>query len=271
MALDQALVSVIMPAHNAATYIQEAVRSVLAQTHQRVELIIVNDGSTDNTAGILEAIDDPRISIIHQSNQGTSHARNTALEAARGEFICFLDSDDVMPPGSIASRLRIFERDPGLSFVDGRVLFFDRALERVGRTYEPTFRGEPFPLLIRFDPACFFGNTWMIRREVLGTARFDESLTHVEDLLLYLTISPGRRYDFTTEPVLHYRITGHSSMTRLEGLERSYHKVYRWMREHPELITRRELTRAKYRIDRMMSGAYWHTGRPFKAMAAWFK
>lgn len=271
MTLDHALVSVIMPAHNAETYVEEAVRSVLAQTHHRVELIIVNDGSTDNTAGILEAIHDPRISMIHQENRGTSHARNTALGVARGGFICFLDSDDVMPPGSIASRLRIFERDPGLSFVDGRVLFFDRSLERVSRTYVPTFRGEPFPLLIRFDPACFFGNTWMIRREALGTTRFDESLTHVEDLLLYLNISPGRRYDFTTEPVLHYRITGYSSMTRLEGLERSYHQVYRWMRQHKELVSRRDLVRAKYRIDRMMSGAYWNARKPLQALAAWLK
>lgn len=271
MASEHILVSVIMPAHNAETYVEEAARSVLAQTHANLELIIVDDGSTDRTAELIDALTDPRVHVIHQTNHGTSHARNTALAVATGAMICFLDSDDVMPPRSIESRLRVFEQDPGLSFVDGAVLFFDRALRTMSRTYVPTFTGEPFPLLVRFDPACFFGNTWMIRREALGNARFDESLTHVEDMLLYLTIASGKRYGFTTEPVLHYRVTGHSSMTRLEGLERSYHTVYRWMRAHPELVSRSRLLSAKYRIDRMMSGAYWHAGRPWRAVAAWFK
>lgn len=271
MASDHILVSVIMPAHNAETYVGEAVRSVLEQTHRDLELIIVDDGSTDRTAELIDALTDPRVKVIHQRNRGTSNARNTALAVATGSMICFLDSDDVMPPDSIAARLRVFEDDPGLSFVDGAVRFFDRSLRHMSRTHVPSFTGEPFPLLVRFDPACFFGNTWMIRREALGTARFDESLTHVEDMLLYLIISPGKRYGFTTGPVLHYRVTGHSSMTRLEGLERSYHTVYRWMRDHPELVSRRQLIGAKYRIDRMMSGAYWHAGRPWRAVAAWFK
>lgn len=89
------LVSIMMPAYNAEQFIAQAVESVLAQTYQNFELIIVNDGSTDSTPSLVCEYDDSRIRVIHQSNGGEASARNTALRHMRGEYIAFLDADDV--------------------------------------------------------------------------------------------------------------------------------------------------------------------------------
>ena len=96
--MQEVKVSVIMPAYNSEVYIRESIDSVLAQSFTDFELIVVDDGSTDATASIVESYADNRIRLIRQANQGVSAARNTGIEAARGEFITFLDSDDLYYP-----------------------------------------------------------------------------------------------------------------------------------------------------------------------------
>lgn len=100
-------VSVIMPAYNRETYIRESIDSVLAQSFTDFELIVVDDGSTDATAAIVESYTDRRIRLIRQSNGGVSVARNTGLEAARGRFITFLDSDDLYYPDFLNTLFRL--------------------------------------------------------------------------------------------------------------------------------------------------------------------
>lgn len=266
--MDASLLSVIMPARNAERTIAEAVASVLAQDHQNIRLLVVNDGSTDGTARILDAITDPRLTIIHQPHGGVSKARNAALEQASGSYVCFLDADDVMPEGSITSRLAVFEQDPGLDFVDGAVVYCDPLMRPTGERYTPAFSGDPFPLLLAFDRRCFFGNTWMIRRGTIGALRFREDLTHVEDLMFYLEIANGGRYGSTQLPVLHYRVTGQSSMVALDRLDRCYRVVLDWMLQHPERVSRAAYLNARRLVRRMMCGAYWHARQPWKALRA---
>jgi glycosyltransferase involved in cell wall biosynthesis len=265
------LVSIIMAAYNAGPYIREAMSSALAQSHRHIELLVVNDGSTDDTSDVIGTFTDPRIVRIDQPNGGIGNARNAALDKARGSFICFLDADDVMPPDSVKARLAVFLQDPGLHFVDGQVVHYDIHMERILKVYTPSFRGEPLQLLATFDASCFFGNTWMIRWEPGCPLRFETSITHVEDLLFYLKMAKGHRYAYTTTPVLHYRITGTSSMSKLDGLERSYHFVHDWIASHPDLFDKATRRRSHYLVRRMMSGAYWHAGNPWKAVLVWFK
>lgn len=97
-AMQPGLVSVMMPAYNAAAYIEQAIRSVLAQTYPDWEMLVVNDGSTDGTADVARQFTDPRIRLFDKENGGESTARNMALDHARGEFIAFLDADDAFEP-----------------------------------------------------------------------------------------------------------------------------------------------------------------------------
>lgn len=102
-------VSVIMPAYNTEKYIRQSVDSVLAQTFTDFELIIVDDGSTDATAAAVQSYTDPRIRLIRQSHQGVSVARNTGLDAAKGDYISFLDSDDLYYPDFLKTMLQIVQ------------------------------------------------------------------------------------------------------------------------------------------------------------------
>lgn len=90
------LVSVIVPVYNVAPYVQQCIDSILCQTYSNLDVILVNDGSTDDSGNIIEAVDDPRVRTFHQSNGGLSSARNTGLSYANGDYFCFVDSDDVI-------------------------------------------------------------------------------------------------------------------------------------------------------------------------------
>lgn len=99
------LVSVIIPVHNAENYIAECLNSIIEQTYRNIEILIVDDGSTDNTSRILNNFNDERIKIIHHENLGASAAKNTGLKYAQGEYIQFLDADDILSKDKIEAQI----------------------------------------------------------------------------------------------------------------------------------------------------------------------
>src|SRR5690606_36431267 len=109
-------ISVIMAAYNAEHFIRSAIDSVLKQEWLNWELIVVNDGSNDGTANILDSYSDPRIKVIHQTNSGVSKARNRAWDEASGDLIAFLDADDLLTPRILAARAELLLNDPELMF-----------------------------------------------------------------------------------------------------------------------------------------------------------
>lgn len=106
------LISVVIPLYNKAAYVERAIRSALAQGEAVFEVVVVDDGSTDNSAAIVEAMQEPRVRLIRQSNRGVSVARNRGIEEARGEYICFLDADDVYLSGFLDQILDLKEQFP---------------------------------------------------------------------------------------------------------------------------------------------------------------
>ncbi|HYZ79486.1 MAG TPA: glycosyltransferase family A protein [Gaiellaceae bacterium] len=117
------LITTIIGAYNAGRYLGEAIESVLAQTHPRLELIVVDDGSTDATGRIAESYGDP-VRCIRQENGGMAAARNRAIPEARGDYLAFLDADDRFPPDKLRSQLAVFEAQPELDIVYGHVTEF---------------------------------------------------------------------------------------------------------------------------------------------------
>ena len=105
--------SVVIPVYNRALLLAEALRSVLAQTDQDFEIIVVDDGSTDNPARTVEELADPRIVFVRQENRGGGAARNAGIDKARGRFIAFLDSDDCFFPHHLASMRKLLQNAPG--------------------------------------------------------------------------------------------------------------------------------------------------------------
>lgn len=216
------LVSIITPAYNAAPYITEAIDSVMAQEYTHWELIIINDGSTDETDQIVGQYDDLRIQYHKQQNKGASAARNLGLQCMSGDLFMFLDADDVLPLESISSRVVCFD-DVDVMFVDGCVQRCDVSLTHILNTIYHSFYGNPFEALVQLDERCFLGLTWMVRRVEGKQYFFDEGQTHSEDLLFYMRIAKqGGTYVAVEQPVLKYRQHEGSAMSNIEGLERGY-------------------------------------------------
>lgn len=218
-------VSIIMPVYNTFNFLERAFTSVVGQTYQDWELLVINDGSTDKSAEIIErwAQQDNRIRFFHQKNAGVSRARNTGLAHARGEFICFLDSDDWLPPESLETRVKKFKDSDALDFVDGRVDIFSEDASRIERSWKPDLRGEPYRHLLRLSPRCFFGLTWMIRMKSERIVRFEEVLKYGEDLLYFVELSQdGGHYDYVDDVVYCYRNRPGSAMKNVEGVLNGY-------------------------------------------------
>lgn len=113
------LVSIIMPAYNSANYIKDSIESVLRQSYPYWELLVIDDGSSDNTAEIVKAYNDKRIVYLHQPNQGVAAARNYGLAEAKGRFIAFLDSDDIWLSEKLSSQLAFMQsQDIGFSYTE---------------------------------------------------------------------------------------------------------------------------------------------------------
>jgi glycosyltransferase involved in cell wall biosynthesis len=116
------LVTVIVPAYNAAAFLPKAIASIDRQGYHPLEIIVVDDGSTDNTAEVVRGL--PSVTkYLHQENKGPAAARNLALKQAKGEFIAFLDADDEWPAGKLELQLGRFQADPGLEVVLGRIQY----------------------------------------------------------------------------------------------------------------------------------------------------
>tara|TARA_B100000315_G_C14543473_1_gene572082 strand:- start:17 stop:547 length:531 start_codon:yes stop_codon:yes gene_type:complete len=161
----QGFLSIVMAVFNGQSSIYHAIMSVIEQNYYDWELLIVNDGSTDKTSEIIKSFTDTRIRYYEQPNMGVSFARNLALSKMSGDYFCFLDADDVMPPGGLRDRLGVFLNQPDLSFVDGKVLYCNENMTFTGKEYVPSFEGFPYHELLCLNRSCYFGNTWMIKKQ----------------------------------------------------------------------------------------------------------
>ncbi|WP_258101577.1 glycosyltransferase family 2 protein [Marinoscillum pacificum] len=247
------LVSIIMPVYNSERYVGEAIRSVIDQKYENWELLIVNDGSTDDSEGVILSYEDNRIQYFSKENGGVSSARNLALGVCKGAFMIFFDADDIMPEEAVSARMAIFDQDDTLDFVDGKVKYVSNELEVLDHEYIPDFQGNPLSLLFRLDRRCLFGNTWMVRRRAGITYRFNESLTHAEDLFFYLSICNQceTKYTFTNHEVLRYRQHPTSAMKNLKGLENGYYKLLQTIQSDIS-HTRGQFHHLKLRVIRIM-------------------
>ena len=128
-------VSIIMPVYNVEKYVKAAIESVLNQTFQDFECIIINDGSTDNSLQICQSFKDRRIRVFTQINQGVSHARNTGIRCAKGELIAFIDSDDIWMPNFLYEHVTLLAKNPAVGLTYNWSMFIDQQGKHL-KTYQ---------------------------------------------------------------------------------------------------------------------------------------
>ncbi|CAG5084291.1 glycosyltransferase family 2 protein [Parvicella tangerina] len=223
---EETKISVIIAVYNGEKTIEKSIESVLLQEHRNFELIVVNDGSTDDTVNKVNNFSDERLRLVNlTSNHGVSEARNRGLELMTGSFFCFLDADDVFPIDSLSSRLRVFLENENIRFVDGAVEQRLLSTNELVDEYMPDYYGNPLKELLLLTGTCFLGQTWMIRNDFSNLPKFDPQLTHGEDLLFLIDCAvQGGEYSFVRNKVLTYYRHDNSAMTNVKGLELYYKK-----------------------------------------------
>ena len=197
------LVSVIIPAYNAEQFIEQTIQSVLGQTHPCLEIIVVDDGSTDRTQEVLKKFDG-KVHCLLQQNKGPSAARNAGIQAAQGDFICFLDADDLWSPEKLEVQLAFMEANPDIALVcsdyeefNEEAIVLSSFLAEKHHMF-PTCPIVAGPLDNAFEKLVFENfvgtPTVMLRKSCLEKAGvFDEEIRSVEDRDLWLRISAWYR------------------------------------------------------------------------------
>lgn len=205
-------VSVIIPTHNRAKMIRRAIRSVLAQTWQDFELIVVSDGSTDNTDEVVASFDDPRIRFLkHETARGASAARNTGIRASKGECIAFLDDDDEWTPNKLEVQVPVIRNS---SFKVGLVYAWMEYVRdgKVVDSRKPMLRGNIFHEMLD-KQAITNSSTLLVRREVLDVVQgFDEELPRGNDGDFIRRITKHFEVDYVPEVLVKVHV-GHERIT----------------------------------------------------------
>jgi len=208
-------VSVVIPAYNQAQYLGSAIQSVLDQTRRDFEVIVVDDGSTDHTRQVVKATRDERVYYIYQMNKGLPGARNTGIRASSGEYIAFLDADDLFLPDKLDIQIAFLDENPVIGLAAGGYFFINHegAILREQRPWLsfPTLTLEHWLLGQPFVPAAILvRRTWLER-----VGLFDESLRAAdEDWDLYLRLAhAGCEMRWLERPMCKYRIHA-SNVTR---------------------------------------------------------
>ena len=120
--MKSSLVSIIVPFYNAENYIKKTIGSVLAQTYQQFDIIVINDGSTDQSSEIIKTMMDDRIHLVEHENQGVSFSRNKGIAMVKGEFVVFLDADDLLHPSFLEKRIFILSKSAAIACASNVVL-----------------------------------------------------------------------------------------------------------------------------------------------------
>lgn len=205
-------ISVIIPCKNAEGTIQRALRSCLAQTYPDLEILVIDDGSTDGTRKRAEALAraDPRIRVLSCEGKGVSDARNTGLSAMRGEYVTFLDADDAMDP-ELVETLYHLQQKTGAGITG---CTFTMTGERTGTGKTEIFTGKDICLeaLQRNDTRIW---SKLITRETVGERRFAGGLTIGEDMLFFFSlVLAGTRYALVDSPLYLYTVNPEGAMEK---------------------------------------------------------
>jgi glycosyltransferase involved in cell wall biosynthesis len=222
------LVSVLVPVYNGAAFLRDAVASARQQTHQNLEVLVVDDGSTDDSFALASemAREDSRIKIFRQTNAGTQVARNTALEHAQGDFVALLDQDDVWLPEKLSRQIEVFQQDSRANLVFTNYWHWDgtRDLDLRYACRNKFPEGEVTGRLIRW---CLFqASAMMVRHQsIKQVGGFDPDLLVTGDWDLWLRIAEtGCWARGIWEPMMRYRLwPGNASKNVIRTTEENVH------------------------------------------------
>ncbi len=215
------LISVIIPAYNAEKTIKETIESVLNQTFTNFELIIINSSSTDETLGIISQIKDRRIKVFSYPKANVAVNRNRGIKHSTGNYITFLDADDLWTNDKLAAQYKALESKPEAGVAYSWTNCIDENGKFLRKTSHVNWNGDIYSKFLLDD---FIGNgsNVMVRKEFLiEVGGFDESLSNAQDTDMWLKLSAITDFICIPKPQVLYRIQQHSMSSNVLGLEKS--------------------------------------------------
>jgi glycosyltransferase involved in cell wall biosynthesis len=217
-------VSVMTPVYNGARYIEEALDSLLAQTLQDWESVVIDDGSTDDTPSILRKYTDPRIKVHRQANGGEAAARNAALDRAAGEYLAFLDADDLYNPNALAAMTGYLDANPqvGAVFSDGIICDEKKQpLLRITEQRPGIYTGEILEALVLDPSVVSVPICTMVRLATVkeNGIRFDRDLVIGPDYDFWIQVARFTKFGYLDEVTCQYRVH-QTNITRTSGMKK---------------------------------------------------
>jgi glycosyltransferase involved in cell wall biosynthesis len=256
-------VSVVIPTYNSARYAAEAVESVLAQTFEDLEVIVVDDGSTDDTAEVIGSMASP-VRYLHQPNSGVSVARNHGIEESTGRYVALLDADDTWLPEKLSKQIEALRGAPGYRLCYTALMITDADLSPIG-VREAGFAGTALEtLLLQGNIVGGGSSTVLCERDLFGEiGGFDPDLSQCADWDMWIRLASLTDFLYLSEPLVRYRQHGESMSNDPQLLEkdsvRVLEKGFQTPGIEPQVAARRQ--HALARNDMVLAGTYFQARR----------
>ena len=248
--MNKPIVSVIIPTYNREEVLPRAIKSVLNQIFKDFELVIVDDGSTDNTKDVVKNFNDDRVKYFYQKNQGVSAARNLGIKKARGKYIAFLDSDDEWLPEKIEKQISLFKNNTSLDFIGCKRIVVNNKKEykeKIDFNKEEVSSKKYFKLSLKGNlrTVCLTSGLVVKRKIIEKVGFFDKNLPSGQDLDMWWRIfEKGGKFDFVDDYLYKYYEDNNDSLSSsFKGNYKNqiylFKKHYNFIKRYPKVHSRR--------------------------------
>jgi len=259
-------VSVVVPVYNGERWIDTAIHSVLSQTYPSVQLIIVDDGSTDKTTDIVRSLASKAI-VIRQRNLGVSHARNAGIRECTGEYIAFLDADDSWMPTKLERQVECFEASPEAGLVHTGAFEIDDRGVTLRTVLDGAHGRTALDLFLYRTAIVGGGSSAMVRTALCETVGgFSPDLSTTADWDFYLRIAELSDVAFIPEPLVRYSFHAENMHSDIDLASRDMLNALRAASARRPCLYKPHIRRAHGRVHRILSGSSLHQGQLRKAV-----
>jgi glycosyltransferase involved in cell wall biosynthesis len=217
-------------------YLPKTLESVLKQTFTDFEVLIINDGSSDNIVEWAAGIKQPRVQLISQENQGVSAARNTGIKISIGEYIAFIDADDLWERTKLEKQLQCFKNNPSLGLIHTAMMLIDEEGKSLGRTFTSNVVGDALKPLL--EQNTIVTSSVIVRRSCLEiVGKFDNNLRSSEDWELWVRIASRYKIALIKEPLVFYRLHPNNTTKNWQILEQDLYSIEQVFQSVPQELS----------------------------------